>query len=190
MGQEATRSRFVQLSIHLLPTSQAPSEKCEPRPTFSLAEILSLSSSVGQHEAAHVSFLQNALGSSAAHQCNYTFPHTSAESFLSLAAILESVGVSAYLGVAGVGLTETSYIVSSLASFLLLSLLTRHSTFPRAFAPVRARRSSSSDSALMISSFMLLLDGSDCCIFDTHDRISTSSMGCVGGFEGFRMVFV
>ncbi|KAL7414893.1 ferritin-like domain-containing protein [Mrakia frigida] len=78
---------------------------------------------VGQHEAAHVSFLQNTLGSSAAAPCNYTFPHTSAESFLGLASILESVGVSAYLGVAGVGLTETSYIT---AASSILTTESRH----------------------------------------------------------------
>lgn len=54
----------------------------------------------GQHEAQHVELLSGALGAEATQPCQYTFPVTDVESFVSLATIIENVGVSAYLGAA------------------------------------------------------------------------------------------
>lgn len=55
---------------------------------------------IGQHESAHVEFLQKALGSKAAQKCSYSFPYTDPKSFAALSQVLEGVGVSAYAGAA------------------------------------------------------------------------------------------
>jgi len=55
---------------------------------------------IAAQEAQHVSFLAGALGSNATAACKYSFPYTDVESFITLASVIESVGVSAYLGAA------------------------------------------------------------------------------------------
>lgn len=57
-------------------------------------------SQIAEHEAAHVALLSGALGSAAVQPCTYKFPYTDPKSFTALSAILENVGVSAYLGAA------------------------------------------------------------------------------------------
>jgi len=55
---------------------------------------------VASHEAIHVSALTAALGKDAVAHCEYSFPYTDPASFAALSSILESAGVSAYLGAA------------------------------------------------------------------------------------------
>ncbi|KAH7905750.1 ferritin-like domain-containing protein [Hygrophoropsis aurantiaca] len=55
---------------------------------------------VAQHEAAHVEFLETALGDAATKPCTYKFPDTDAKSFAAVSYLLENVGTSAYSGAA------------------------------------------------------------------------------------------
>ncbi|KAH9934474.1 ferritin-like domain-containing protein [Epithele typhae] len=55
---------------------------------------------ISKHEAAHVAFLESALGDSATKPCKYSFPFDSPRSFAALSMVLETVGGSAYLGAA------------------------------------------------------------------------------------------
>jgi hypothetical protein len=64
---------------------------------------------IGEHEAQHVSLLEGALGNNAVKKCEYKFPYTDPKSFVALSTVLESVGVSAYLGAAA-SITEKAYI--------------------------------------------------------------------------------
>jgi hypothetical protein len=56
---------------------------------------------LAEEEAIHVTTLAGALGKSATKPCTYNFGagYSSVDNFLGLAKVLESVGVSAYLGV-------------------------------------------------------------------------------------------
>ncbi|KAH8077858.1 ferritin-like domain-containing protein [Filobasidium floriforme] len=55
---------------------------------------------IAAHEKQHVELLAGALGDAATKPCTYKFPVTDAKSFVAVASVLESVGVSAYLGAA------------------------------------------------------------------------------------------
>ncbi|KAG8956474.1 hypothetical protein FRC03_010824 [Tulasnella sp. 419] len=55
---------------------------------------------VAEHEATHVTFLEQALGDKAVKPCEYSFPYNDVSSFAALAMALEGVGTSAYLGAA------------------------------------------------------------------------------------------
>lgn len=67
---------------------------------------------IAEHEAVHVSILSGALGAQAVHPCTYKFPVTDVNSFTALAAVLESVGVSAYLGAAASIVDKTTLVVA------------------------------------------------------------------------------
>lgn len=64
---------------------------------------------IGEHEAQHVSLLSGALGKDAVQACTYKFPYDDVKGFVGLSSVLESVGVSAYLGAAA-SITEKAYI--------------------------------------------------------------------------------
>jgi len=64
---------------------------------------------IGQHEAQHVDLLTSALGKDAVAECTYTFPYQDVKGFVGLAAVLESVGVSAYLGAAS-SIVDKTYL--------------------------------------------------------------------------------
>ncbi|KZT64973.1 hypothetical protein DAEQUDRAFT_747217 [Daedalea quercina L-15889] len=52
------------------------------------------------HERTHVDFLTKQLGADAPAPCNYSYPYTDVQSWVSLSQTLEEVGASAYLGAA------------------------------------------------------------------------------------------
>ncbi|KAJ9118431.1 hypothetical protein QFC24_006262 [Naganishia onofrii] len=66
-------------------------------------------SQIAEHEASHVALLSGALGSAAVQPCTYKFPYTDPKSFTALSAILENVGVSAYLGAAA-SIVDKTYL--------------------------------------------------------------------------------
>jgi len=67
---------------------------------------------IAAHEAAHVAFLQSALGSGATSECTYSFPYTDPTSFVALAVALEGIGVAAYTGTTQL-LTDKSTITAA-----------------------------------------------------------------------------
>ncbi|KZT04921.1 uncharacterized protein LAESUDRAFT_727493 [Laetiporus sulphureus 93-53] len=53
---------------------------------------------ITDHEKVHVAFLQEQLGSNAPEPCNYSYPYTDVQSWVSLSQTLEQVGAAAYMG--------------------------------------------------------------------------------------------
>ncbi|EFW99578.1 rds1p-like stress response protein [Grosmannia clavigera kw1407] len=85
---------------------------------------------VGASEATHVSLLQSAIaqnGVKPVEPCTYDFNFTDAKSMITTAAVLENIGVSAYLG--GSPLISSPSILSTAAS--ILTFEARHQTFVR-----------------------------------------------------------
>ncbi|KAH7361987.1 twin-arginine translocation pathway signal [Plectosphaerella cucumerina] len=86
---------------------------------------------VGATEFSHVTFLQSAIaqaGTQPVQPCQYNFGFTDAAGMVGTAAVLESVGVSAYLGAAP--LVADKGILSAAGS--ILTVEARHQTFIRA----------------------------------------------------------
>jgi len=80
---------------------------------------------IASHEAAHVAFLSNALGSNATQPCTYDFSYTDPKSFAALSMVLEGVGVSAYAGAAQF-ITNKDYLT---AAAVVLSTEARHASW-------------------------------------------------------------
>ncbi|KAL5604147.1 hypothetical protein BROUX41_002134 [Berkeleyomyces rouxiae] len=88
-------------------------------------------------EFAHASFLQKSLaqgGITPVQPCTYNFGFTDAKSMVVVAAVLENVGVSAYLGAAS--LVSASSILTAAGS--ILTIESRHQTFIRTAAQLVA----------------------------------------------------
>ncbi|KAI1332117.1 ferritin-like domain-containing protein [Xylariaceae sp. FL0255] len=86
---------------------------------------------VGASEQDHVGLLQSAIaqaGVQPVQQCTYNFGFTTAGTMVSTAAVLENIGVSAYLGAAP--LVSSGSILSTAAS--ILTVEARHQSFIRA----------------------------------------------------------
>jgi len=77
---------------------------------------------LAEQEATHVAFLSGALGSAATKPCQYTFPYKTVSEALGLSRVLESVGVSAYLGAAA-DITNADYLTAAGA---ILTVEARH----------------------------------------------------------------
>lgn len=87
--------------------------------------------SIGSSEEAHVGLLQSAIaqaGVQPVQPCTYNFGFTDAAGMVATAAVLENVGVSAYLGAAP--LVSDGKILSTAAS--ILTVEARHQSFIRA----------------------------------------------------------
>ena len=85
---------------------------------------------VGASEQSHVELLQSAIaqaGVKPVEPCTYNFGFTDAQSMVATAAVLENIGVSAYLG--GAPLISSTSILSTAAS--ILTVEARHQTFVR-----------------------------------------------------------
>ncbi|ROW01398.1 hypothetical protein VPNG_07579 [Cytospora leucostoma] len=78
-------------------------------------------------EQDHVSFFSDFLGDAAIKEPTFSFPYSSARDFVSLASVLEGVGVSAYLGAAG-AIADKTYLG---AASSILTVEARHSSFLR-----------------------------------------------------------
>jgi hypothetical protein len=92
---------------------------------------------IGATEQAHVSLLQSALaqaGIKPVQPCTYDFGFTDAKGMVATAAVLENVGVSAYLGAGP--LVSDGGILATAAS--ILTVEARHQTFIRAASKVVA----------------------------------------------------
>lgn len=74
-----------------------------------------------------MAYLEGELGGNAVQPCNYTFPATNPATFLNFASRIEGVGVSAYLG--GAGLLQDKESVSTAGS--VLAVEARHVAYLR-----------------------------------------------------------
>ncbi|WWD18149.1 hypothetical protein CI109_102598 [Kwoniella shandongensis] len=66
-------------------------------------------SQIAEHEKQHVDLLSGALGKDKVDACQYKFPYDDVKGFVGLSSVLESVGVSAYLGAAA-SIAEKAYL--------------------------------------------------------------------------------
>ncbi|KAJ7347084.1 ferritin-like domain-containing protein [Mycena albidolilacea] len=83
---------------------------------------------IRDHEETHVTFLTTALqtaGAKAVQACEYSFPYTDVNSFLTLAGILESVGTAAYTGGAQ-AITSKDYLTAAAS---ILAVEARHAAW-------------------------------------------------------------
>ncbi|WVR08866.1 hypothetical protein IAU60_005925 [Kwoniella sp. DSM 27419] len=101
-------------------------------------------SQIASHEADHVSLLSGALGNASVAACEYSFPYTDVKSFISLASLIENVGVSAYAGAAQY-ITSPDYLT---VAAVILSTEARHQSWENSAVQMQAPWSGPYDTPL------------------------------------------
>ncbi|ORY33041.1 ferritin-like domain-domain-containing protein [Naematelia encephala] len=101
---------------------------------------------IAGHESDHVSLLSGALGNDSVAPCNYSFPYTDVKSFISLATLIENVGVSAYSGAAQY-ITTPAYVT---IAAVILTTEARHQSWQSSSVAMMAPWSSAYDTPLSL----------------------------------------
>jgi len=136
--------------------------------------------SIGSSEQEHVEFLLSAIsatGTAPVAPCTYKFGFTTAAAMVATAAVLENIGVSAYLGAAG--LVSDKSILTAAAQ--ILTVEARHQTFVRTASKMAAVPSAFDTPLSVRSVFTLAAQFIDSCPDGSNLEITPFSALTLGG---------